>query len=207
MDCTTPQYAQTMKQCQTEDPGIDVPIKGFFKQLELDTVIPQGSTGALALDKAIRGCIGNAPGSTLHVGVLYTKLKMDILQEVVSGPRRVYLPGFMTLYVEPNKEPKFMRVRVVRFIVTPSTCGTGRDKAGRVSKRKHTPRIPSKTSSKVDSTVTEDSDISDTGTDDARTQPECSHYNQLSGRSRYSQLSESLPFRPQVSTTLRQRML
>jgi hypothetical protein len=183
MDYTIPQYAQEIKHCQTEDPCIDVPINGFFKQLELDTVIPQGLTGALALDKAIRKCFGNEPGTTLHIGVLYTKLKMDIMQEVVLGPRRVHLPGCMTLYVEPNKQPTFMRVRVVRLIVTP-TSGIARDEARRASKRKNTHRAPRKTPRNVDSTVTEDSDVSDTVTDDEQPQSDCSYYNQLSGRLR-----------------------
>jgi hypothetical protein len=198
MDCTIPQYAQVIKHCQQEDHDIDVPIKGFHKQLELDTVIPQGFTGALALDKAIRSCIGNQPGTTLHVGFLYTKLKMDILQEAVLGPRRVYLPGNMTLYVEPNKEPTFMRVRVVRLLVTPSTCEIGGAGTGSVSKRKQTHRTTSKNLLKTGSIVTEDSDVSDNFTDEEQPRSECS---------RHKQLSESFPFRPQSSTTLRQGML
>jgi hypothetical protein len=203
MDYTVPRYAQETKHYQIDNTDVDIPIKGFSKHLELDIVIPQGITGAIALEKAMRECMGNEPGSTLHVGVLYTKLRLEIIQGIVSRPIRVFLPGFMTLLVEPYTEPRFMRVRVFRFTVMPSTCDT----TGRVPKRKNTQSTTIKKSSKVDRMLDEDSDISDTATDDEKSQPECPRYNQLSGRSRYSQRSESFPFTPQCSTTLRHDML
>jgi hypothetical protein len=201
MDFAIPRYAQETKHLKTEHPCIDVPIKGFFKHLEIDTLIQQGFSGATALDNVMRRCMGNEPGSTLHVCVPYSKLRLEIIQKTVVVSSQVFLPGSMTLFIEPMKEGQFLRVRVLRFIVTPSTC----DEQGRVSKRKKTHSPPNKTSIKVDSITTEDSDVSDNVPDDE--QPDCSHYDKLSGRSRSNQLSESFSFRPHISTTLRQRIL
>ena len=85
----------------------------------MNTLLPQGCTGALALDKVLRGCTGNETGSTLHVCVLYSKLRLHIIKEVFVRHRRVLLPGCMTLYTEPVKVAKLMTTRVLLRRVTP----------------------------------------------------------------------------------------
>ena len=154
--CKTPLYAQ---ETQTPLTCIDIEPQGFAKHLEVDTLIPQGLRGSLALDQVVRKCMGNEPGTTLHVGVPYTKLRLDIINEVVVSHVRVFLPGCMTLHVKPSTDASFVRVWVFRFIVVPTTCGIGDTEPGRVTKRKYRHTDPL-------TMANDDANVSDTVSDD-----------------------------------------
>jgi hypothetical protein len=176
MDFTIPRYIQETRRCQTERP-CDVPVKGFFKQLEVDTTIQQGVSGALALDNILRGCMGHEPGTTLHVCVSYSRLRLDIIQKTVVVRRQVFLHDSMTLFIEPMKEGQFLRVWVFRFIVTlPTSC----NKTMRAPKRKkkHTVEASIKADS---SSMSGDSDDSTNEIEEEQEQPRpgCSHYTKL----------------------------
>ena len=127
MNLTTPQYTLVTNTCLTNDLRTDMPIQGFCRQVELDTVIPQGFLGVQTLETALRKCMGNEPGTILYLGVSYTILKLELIQEAISSPRRVYLPGCMSLTVEPNKDCQFLRVRVIRMLVSPSSSEERRE--------------------------------------------------------------------------------
>jgi hypothetical protein len=125
---------ETMDLLSATDP--DAVSVGATKTKCVDTVVMQGFDGAHAMDEILRECLQYERGSRLHLCVAYRLLRIQIMKEAIAKTERVFLPDLMILYVGPAGVPghcvqiredevgsithAFMRVRVFRFIFTPT---------------------------------------------------------------------------------------
>ena len=64
-------------------------------------MITQGDAGVKALDRVVRGFLQLQPGAELKLCVDYRLLRLNVLQQGITGSFRVFLFDQMTLYIKP----------------------------------------------------------------------------------------------------------
>jgi len=70
------------------------------RRLIVQKVITQGDTGVKALDHVVRECLQLQPGAELKLCVDYRLLRLNLIQQGITGVLRVFLPDHMTLYMQ-----------------------------------------------------------------------------------------------------------